>query len=163
MTTAKTARTPRNDCSFAIDLAIQCNLRVYTASHPSHRQQNVGVLEVLSKEIDDLVKGLGYSDEVAEDVVNMVSSWKDERARPVLIGWKIRVAGAKEDYKRGRISKEQFARIEWSVIEEVSQRIKKEIAYNEGIFDLANAVKHEQADYLGYSQLLYLLCNYAGL
>ena len=120
-------------------------------------------IKILSKEIKGLVKGLGYSDEVAQDVVNMVTRWKDERSRFVLVGWKKTVARAKENYRQGKISREQLAGIEWSVIGEVGRRIQKEIAYNEGIFDLADTVKHERADYLGYSQLLYVLCNCAGL
>lgn len=120
-------------------------------------------IKILSKEIKGLVKGLGYSDEVAQDVVNMVTGWKDERSRFVLVGWKKTVARAKENYRQGKISREQLAGIEWSVIGEVGRRIQKEIAYNKGIFDLADTVKHERADYLGYSQLLYVLCNCAGL
>lgn len=120
-------------------------------------------IKILSKEIKGLVKGLGFSDEVAQDVVNMVTGWKDERSRFVLVGWKKTVARAKENYRQGKISREQLAGIEWSVIGEVGRRIQKEIAYNKGIFDLADTVKHERADYLGYSQLLYVLCNCAGL
>ena len=120
-------------------------------------------IEVLSKEIKKLVKGLEYSDKVAEDFDNMVGDWKDEKAQPVLVGWKRKLVEAKEDYEQGKISKEQFAKIELSIIKELSQRIQKEIVCNKGIFDLADAVKNKQANNLGYSQLLYLLCNCAGL
>jgi tetratricopeptide (TPR) repeat protein len=115
------------------------------------------------EQIKQLVKGLEYSDKVAEDFVQMVSGWKDAQGRPVLTLWKQRLNQARQDYKQGRISKEQLAKAEENITRELSQRIQKEINYNEKFFDLIDVIKNKQAGCLGYSQLVCLLGNSIGL
>jgi hypothetical protein len=115
------------------------------------------------EQIKQLVKGLEYSDKVAEDFVQMVSGWKDAQRRPVLTLWKQRLNQARQDYKQGRISKEQLAKVEENITRELSQRIQKEINYNEKSFDLIDVIKNKQAGCLGYSQLVCLLGNFVGL
>jgi len=67
-------------------------------------------------EIKQLVKGLEYSDKVAQDFVRMVTGWKDAQGRPVLAVWKKKLAKAKEDYKQGKMSKVQLAKVEEGVV-----------------------------------------------
>ncbi len=116
-------------------------------------------IEALSKQIKDLVTGLEYSDKVAEDFVNMVISWEDAQGQPVLVVWKKKVHEAKEDYKQGKMSKIQLAKVEESIARKVSRRIRKEISRKGEVFDLADVIKHKQANCLGCSQLLYILGN----
>jgi predicted PurR-regulated permease PerM len=58
----------------------------------------------LSEQIKHLVKGLEYSDKVAEDFTKMAISWKDEKGKSVLVSWRKILDQAKEDSGRGRIS-----------------------------------------------------------
>ncbi|MBA7710803.1 hypothetical protein ES703_119750 [subsurface metagenome] len=61
------------------------------------------------------------------------------------------------------MSKIRLAKVEESIARKVSQRIRKEISRKEKVFDLADAIKHKQANCLGCSQLFYLLGNCVGL
>jgi len=115
------------------------------------------------EQIKQLVKGLEYSDKVAEDFVQMVSGWRDAQGRPVLVVWRQKLAEAKEADKQGKISKDQLAKVEENITRKLSQRIQKEISYNEKFFDLADVIKHKQAQCLGCSQLFYVLGNSVGL
>lgn len=115
------------------------------------------------EQIKQLVKGLEYSDKVAEDFVQMVSGWRDAQRRPVLVVWRQKLAEAKEANKQGKISKDQLAKVEENVTRELSQRIRKEISFNIKFFDLADVIKHRQAQCISYSQLVYILDNSIGL
>ena len=121
-------------------------------------------IDVLSQKLRQLVKELEYPDAVAEDFAGMLISWKDVQEHPVLVVWKNKLTRAKEDYEAAKISKEQFAMTEWAVIRELSQRIKEEISTGpDKSFDLADVVRHKQADCTGYSQTIYVLANSVGL
>jgi tetratricopeptide (TPR) repeat protein len=121
--------------------------------------------EELSKRINQLVKELEYSDKVAEDFNDMVISWKDAQGEPVLVAWKQGLNQARQDYKKAKISKPQLAKLEENIVKELSQRIQKEITadFSLKFFDLADVIKHKQAQCLGYSQLLYITGNSVGL
>ena len=82
------------------------------------------------EEIKQLVKGLEYSDKVAEDFVQMINKWRDAQGRPVLTSWKKRLNQTEDEYKQGRISKYQLAKVEENITRELSQRIQKEISFN---------------------------------
>ena len=122
-------------------------------------------IAALAEQITQLVKKLEYSDKVAQDFVKMVSDWKDEQGRPVLVAWKQRLNQARKDYKQAKISKDQLAKVEENIAKELSQRIQKEISddYSMKFWDLADVIKHKQAQCLGYSQLVYILGNAVGL
>jgi tetratricopeptide (TPR) repeat protein len=115
------------------------------------------------EQIKQLVKGLEYSDKVAEDFVQMISNWRDAQGRPVLTSWKQRLNQTEDEYKQGKISKEQLAKVEENITRELSQRIQKEISYNIKFFDLVDVIKHRQAQCISYSQLVYILGNSVGL
>jgi tetratricopeptide (TPR) repeat protein len=121
--------------------------------------------EELSQRIKQLVKELEYSDKVAEDFAKMVLAWKDEQGQPVLVVWKKELNQARQDYKQAKISKDQLAKLEENIVEEISQKIQKEISpdFSLKFFDLADVIKHKQAVCLGYSQLAYIFGNYIGL
>jgi len=120
-------------------------------------------VEVLSKEIMDIVKGLEYSDEVAEDFVKMVMNWKDKRGRPVLVVWREKLVKTKDSHKQGKISEVKFVKVEERIVKELSQRIQKEISPSRKFFDLADVIKHKQAQCFSYSQLVYIIGNSVGL
>lgn len=115
------------------------------------------------EQVKQLVKELEYSDKVAEDFVQMVSSWRDAQGRPVLTSWEQRLNQTEDEYKQGRISKDQLAKVEENITRELSQRIQKEISFNEKFFDLIDVIKNKQAQCLSYSQLVYILGNSIGL
>ena len=115
------------------------------------------------EQIKQLVKGLEYSDKVAEDFVQMISNWRDAQGRPVLTSWKQRLNQTENEYKQGRITKDQFAKTEENVTRELSQRIQKEISYNIEFSDLADVIKYRQAQCVSYSQLVYILGSSVGL
>lgn len=119
----------------------------------------------LSEEIKQLVKGLEYSNKVAEDFVRMVISWKDAKGQPILVVWQKKLSKTKEDYGQGKMSKVQLAKVEGSIARELGQRIKKQISPDPDIklFDLADIIKRKQAQCLGYSQIFYVLGDSVGL
>ena len=88
-----------------------------------------GEIAALSDEIKQLVKELEYSDKVSEDFAEMVIGWKDKQGRPVLVVWKQKLAEAKKDLKQGKISTDQLALTEASVIRELAQTIKMEVGF----------------------------------
>ena len=115
------------------------------------------------EQIKQLVKGLEYSDKVAEDFVQMINKWRDAQGRPVLTSWKQRLNQTEDEYKQGRISKDQLAKVEENITRKLSQRIQKEISFNIKFFDLVDVIKHRKAQCLSYSQLVYILGNSVGL
>jgi len=115
------------------------------------------------EQIKQLVKGLEYSDKVAEDFVQMISKWRDAQGRAILTSWKQRLNQTEDEYKQGRISKDQLAKVEENITRELSQRIQKEISFNIKFFDLVDVIKHRQAQCLSYSQLVYILGSSVGL
>lgn len=121
--------------------------------------------DVLSNHIEDIVTGLGYSDEVAGDFVNMVFRWKNLQGQPVLTIWKQQLKKARQDCQQGKIPKAQLAKIEQRIANELSRRIRKEIGIelNARFYDLADIVKHRQTQCVGYSQLFYVLGISVGL
>ncbi len=122
-------------------------------------------IEVLSEQIKQLVKGLEYSDKVAEDFAPMVIIWKDEQGGAALVAWKQKLNQARQDYKQGKVSKGQLAKIEENIVRQLSQRIQEEIGadVSEKLFDLGDVIKHRQAQCVGFSQLFYVLGNSVGL
>jgi tetratricopeptide (TPR) repeat protein len=115
------------------------------------------------EQIKQLVNGSEYSDKVTEDFVQMVSGWRDAQGKSVLTSWKQRLNQTEDEYKQGKISKEQLAKVEENITRELSQRIQKEISYNIKFFDLVDVIKHRQAQCISYSQLVYILGNSIGL
>ena len=120
-------------------------------------------ISVLSEQIKQLVRSLEYSDKVAEHFANMVIDWKDAQWLPVLITWKEKLANARQECKQGKISRNHVAKIEESVIRELSHRIRKQFNYEEHVFELGDVIQNQKADCLGYSQLTYLAGNTVGL
>jgi tetratricopeptide (TPR) repeat protein len=111
----------------------------------------------LSQCIKQTVKELEYSDEAAENFANMVNTWQDKQATPILVTLKQLLYQAKKNYTQGKISKEQLAETECSIAIELTHRIRKEITVNDNFFDLTDVIKHKQTQCVGYSQLFYIL------
>ena len=123
-----------------------------------------GEIAELSKKIKQLVKRLEYSEDVAQEFVNMVISWKDAREHPVLVVWEKKLNKVKEDHKLGRISIDRVAKVEESIAQELGLRIKTSIISGpDELFSLSDVIKHRQAQCLSYSQLFYILGDSIGL
>jgi tetratricopeptide (TPR) repeat protein len=117
----------------------------------------------LEKKIYQSVKDLEYSDQVAQDFVNMIHPWKCD----VLYQ---KLCQAADDVKQKKISTTQYAQVEEVAVNQLAQTIKKEIApadtnvaSNWKYFYLTLVVKDKKAHCLGYTQLFYILGNSIGL
>ncbi len=113
----------------------------------------------LTEQVKKYVIELGYTDETAEDLINMAHIWKDAQGHPALSAWKVKITNEQEKYRLDKISEAQFAQVEESIIKELFQKIRNEVSYNEKYFDLVDIAKNKQAQCLGYSQLFYILGN----
>ena len=116
-------------------------------------------LPVISKEIQQLVKGLGYTDNTDIDLVQIISRWD-------YTGWKQTLGQARQDYEQKKISAEQAAQAEEKVLKALFESIKKEFSPAPGdseYFYLSKVVNDKTAQYLGYSQLLYVFGSSLGL
>ena len=115
-------------------------------------------IAALCEQIGQLVKGLEYSNKVAEDFVQMVSGWKDVQGEPVLVTWKQRLNQARQDYQQTKISKAELAKLEENIVKELSHRIQKEVTFDSSgkFFLLGDVTKNRQAQCVGYCQLVYL-------
>jgi len=116
----------------------------------------------LSERIKQLVKDLEYPDKVAEDFARMVMDWKDEQRRPVLVLWKEKLSDAHQDYQQGKISRRKVAKIEESFLEECCKIIKEKFSPG-NVFELSDVIQNQQANCLGYTQLMYIIGNAVGL
>ena len=117
--------------------------------------------DTVAAEIAKSVTELGYSKDVAQDLVRLARDWKCEV-------WQQAISQARQRYQQKQISLADVALVEEAVIQGLCQTIGKEIApcrEEEGLkyFYLSKAVKDKKAQDLGYSQLVYILGNSLGL
>jgi tetratricopeptide (TPR) repeat protein len=117
----------------------------------------------LYEQIKQHVKQLEYSEGTAQDFIQMVQGWKDKQGRCALTGWSEKLSEAKKDCEQNKISRNHLAEIEGNIAEELGQRIKREIRFNENFFELGDIVEQRQTQCLGYTQLFYVLGNSIGL
>ncbi len=118
-------------------------------------------IEVVNRRIRALIRGLGYSDDVAQDFIDAIYSWED--VQDILVSCKRRLDRAKAKCAQGGISKRQLAKIEEGIADELNYIIQKEIDFGEEFFDLSEVIKAKKAQCVGYSQLGYILGNAVGL
>ena len=124
---------------------------------------SIDIDKELSDRIKQLVRGLEYPAEVAEEFTRMDMAWKDEQKRSVVIRWKEKLSNAHQDYQQGKISRRKVAKIEEDVLEELCRKIKKQFGYKNLVFELSDVIRNQQANCLGYSQLIYIAGNAIGL
>ncbi|MGD0382043.1 MAG: tetratricopeptide repeat protein [Thermoguttaceae bacterium] len=113
----------------------------------------------ISKDIQQTVKGLGYSGDADIDLVQIVSSWE-------YAGWKRTLGQARQDYQRKKTSSEDVVRAEEKALKNLCEAIQKNFspaAVDSEYFYLSKVVTDGKAQCLGYSQLLYVLGNALGL
>jgi tetratricopeptide (TPR) repeat protein len=113
----------------------------------------------ISKDIQQAVKGLGYSGDVDIDLVQIISGWE-------YAGWKQTLGQARQDYQRKKTSSEDVSRAEEKALKDLCEAIRKNFppaAADSEYFYLSKVVKDGMAQCLGYSQLLYVLGNSLGL
>jgi tetratricopeptide (TPR) repeat protein len=116
-------------------------------------------LAVISKEIQQTFKGLSYSGDTDIDLVQIMSRWD-------YADWKRTLDQAEQDYGQKKISAQQAAQEEETVLKTLCNAIKKEFSLAAGdseYFYLPKVVNNKTAQYLGYSQLLYVFGNSIGL
>jgi tetratricopeptide (TPR) repeat protein len=116
-------------------------------------------IAAISKDIQQTVKGLGYSGNVDIDLVQIVTSWE-------YADWKQTLGQARQDYQRKKTSSEDVARAEEKALKELCGAIGKNFSQAAGdseYFYLSKVVNDRKAQCLGYSQLLYVLGNALGL
>jgi tetratricopeptide (TPR) repeat protein len=117
----------------------------------------------LEQRVNQAVKELEYSDQVAQDFVEMVRPWKCEDMHQ-------RLLAAEQDAKQGKMSWSEYAKMEKEVASQLVETIKKEIASldasiktNQKFFDLALVVKKRKTQCVGYSQVFFILGTSIGL
>ena len=132
------------------------------SKEPAEVSESVSIVNELSEQIKKLVRGLEYSDIIAEDFNRVAMDWKDGRGRPVLIHWKEKLSNAHQKYQEGKITRNHVANIEEAVLEEFCEKIKKQFN-SEFVFELSDVIQNQQANCLGYSQLTYIIGNAIGL
>jgi tetratricopeptide (TPR) repeat protein len=116
-------------------------------------------LAVISKEIQQIFKGLGYSGDTDMDLVQIISRWD-------YADWKQTLDQARQDYGQKKISAQQAAQEEEKVLNALCNSIKKEFSLAAGdseYFYLPKVVNNKTAQYLGYAQLLYVFGDSIGL
>lgn len=116
-------------------------------------------VSAVSKDIQQTIKGLEYSDDIDTDLVQIVSLWR-------YMDWRQTLSRARQDYQQKKTSAQQLAQVEEEVLKELCQAIRKEFSIapsDSEYFYLSKVVKDRTAQCLGYSQLLYVLGNSLGL
>ncbi len=78
-------------------------------------------LSAISKEIQQTVKGLGYSDDTDIDLVQIISRWE-------YADWKRTLNQARQDYQQKKISAQQAAQEEEKVLKVLYNSIRKEFS-----------------------------------
>jgi len=133
------------------------------SKEPAEVFESVSTNEDLSDRIKQLVKGLEYTDKVAEDLTRMVMDWKDEQRRSVLIRWKVELSNAHQDYKERKITRNQIVKIEENILQEFFETISMQFSYDSLAFELSDIIENRQANCLSFSQLMYVVWNAVGL
>lgn len=144
----------------AVAVAFVVTIVTYVSGAAQHNHALISpetTANVLHGRINKAVKGLEYSSTAAQDVIDMVGSWKDEQGRPALAVLDEMLARARQARREGEISQSQLAKIEEYMIVTLGRIIRKEIAYEGDCFDLVDVVDSEVANCFAYSQLLYIL------
>jgi tetratricopeptide (TPR) repeat protein len=116
-------------------------------------------LAAISKEIQQIFKGLGYSGDTDMDLVQIISRWE-------YADWKQMLNQARQDYGQKKTSAQQEVQEEEKVLKALCNSIKKEFSLAAGdseYFYLPKVVNNKTAQYLGYAQLLYMFGNSIGL
>jgi tetratricopeptide (TPR) repeat protein len=116
-------------------------------------------IPAISKDMQQIVKGLGYSGDVDIDLVQIASSWKYP-------AWKRTLRQARQDFQQKKTSAEDLARAEEKALKDLCEAIRKKFspaAADSEYYYLPKIVNDGKAQCLGYSQLLYVLGNSLGL
>ena len=74
----------------------------------------------LSKDIQQSVKSLGYTDDVDIDLVQMIGNWK-------YMDWMHTLGQARQDFQQKKISAEQLLQVEEETLKELCQKITKRV------------------------------------
>ncbi len=112
----------------------------------------------LTDRIHQLVSGLPYPDEISDDLIDMLQSWRTDGIYNIY-----------EEYRNlqnGRsISPSDVATgaLEELAISNLGQAIKSKIQYKLKIFELPDVIESKQANCLGYTIIFYILGNAMGL
>ena len=122
-----------------------------------------GEIQTLSETIKQSVKNLTYTNKVVEDFNDMVLGWRNKQGHSVLAVWRMQLSESRNEYAQGKIDTSILARNEIIKAQQLNQKIRYEIEYEEKISDLDEVILHKQANCLGFTQTFYILANSIGL
>ena len=151
---------PRCATALAVGLAVLLTANPQgfgaDASAPAAAHAAPDEFDTLASGIHQAVTGLKYSDQVAQDFVDMMRDWH-------LVDLKRELVQAREGNQQGRFSKAQTAQREERVVRKLGLKIRDHVGCSQGQFELADVVRNQTADCLGFAQVLYVLGNSLGL
>ena len=115
-----------------------------------------GIERDFSEEIKRHVQALEYPQNTAEEFSKLANSWKDKTNESILKKWSIKIAEANS-------RKSGLSQTEEDISQQLAEKIKSEITFNENYFELPEIINNKQAQCLGYTQIFYILGNSIGL
>ena len=115
------------------------------------------------EQVIEAVVGLGYSEQVADGLLDWLETWRDGRGRAVLETWGQALATARASHAAGKMSLRDLMRIECRVARQARDQIRRHIQYNRRVFDLSDILEVRQAQCLGYVQLYWVVARSVGL
>lgn len=114
--------------------------------------------ESLATEIKAAVKSLEYSDEVAQNFVEMADGWNCDKLKQ-------KFADSRQDLQEKKIDEAQFAKVQSEIIKSLYKKIVQDIdyEYSKDYNDATDIVKNKKTHCFGFSQAFYLVGNSVGL
>ena len=131
-----------------------------------HVRANAETVTGAYDEMRTVILRLGYSDQVADDFVNMISEWKDADGNRSVTEWFRVISDAERKRENEVMAKSDLARIQLEVAGAVYRKILKEIKISEDIdeyFLIDDVVKDKEMLCLGYAQVYYVIANSLGI
>ena len=113
-------------------------------------------LSSVEKQVVELAMGLDYDEATATEFAKLVTSWKAEDGTPLVEQWGEKLTQARRDRKAGKLSEDQLAEAESSIIGELGRTVAKELTYKRrtGAFTLDVLVKRKTAQSVAYAQVV---------
>jgi len=122
-------------------------------------------LSSVEKQVVELAMGLDYDEATATEFAKLVTSWKADDGTPLVEQWGEKLAQARRDHKAGKLSGEQLAEAEFSIVGELGRTVAKELKHKRrtGAFTLDVLVKRKTAQSVAYAQVVSVIGTVVGL
>ncbi len=111
----------------------------------------------ITENFKDVIKEMGYSDDVAEKFADIIMNWKTENGEEALPRLKEWYDSCKEELEDGRLKEAEFASRQTIVIKALCQLIAAKFDYKHDVSALNYAIDIKQANCFGYVQMFYAL------